>query len=369
MFSHVFTPLDVGGTRLKNRLTMAPLYLGYAGLEGVVTPGMLEHYALMARSGVALVVVENASVDHPVASGSPRELRADTDGSIAGLTRLAQTIKAEGAVACLQVHHGGRFSRAAPQPVAPSAVPVGERMPRALEAGELPGIARKFADTARRAQECGFDMVELHGGTGYLLSEFISPRTNLRTDEYGGSLENRCRFPLEVIAAVRAAVDVPVGYRFLADEWLPDGLTLAESCRAAHLLEAGGLAYLSVMGGTYESWPLPEVLAASEKPGYMAYLAAAVKAAVSVPVVAAGRIDSGELAERLLAEGEADLIGLARVLWADPQWPEKVRDGREDEIIHCDCEDACLKMIGANRPALCARWPREKHEAWKDKVS
>jgi NADPH2 dehydrogenase len=99
----IFTPLDVGGIRLKNRLTMAPLYLGYAGLEGVVTPGMLEHYALMARSGVALVVVENASVDHPVASGSVRELRADTDGSIAGLTRLAQTIKAEGAVACLKM--------------------------------------------------------------------------------------------------------------------------------------------------------------------------------------------------------------------------------------------------------------------------
>ncbi len=369
MFAHIFSPLDVGGVEFKNRLTMAPLYLGYAGLEGAVTPGLLEHYALMARSGVAMVVVENSSIDHPVASGSPRELRADTDDCIPGLERLARTIKDEGALACLQVHHGGRFARAAPQPVAPSAVPVGERMPRALETAELPHIAQKFADTARRAQQAGFDMVELHGGTGYLLSEFISPRTNLRTDEYGGSLENRCRFPLEVIDAVRAAVDIPVGYRFLADEWLPDGLTLTESCEAAKLLEARGLAYLSVMGGTYESWPRPEIVAASEKPGYMASLAAAVKTVASIPVIAAGRIDSGELAERLLVEGATDLIGLARVLWADPEWPAKVREGREGEIIHCDCQDACMKLIGSGRPALCARWPHDKHEAWKGKVA
>ena len=362
MFPHLFSPLQVGGRELKNRLVMAPLYLGYAGVEGAVTPGLLEHYALMARSGVALIVVENSSIDHPVASGAMRELRADTDGCIEGLARLAHTIKSEGALACLQVHHGGRYSRAAPEPVAPSAVPVFGRMPRALEAGELPGIAQKFADTARRARQAGFDMVELHGGTGYLLSEFVSPRTNLRTDEYGGSLDNRCRFPLEVIQAVKAAVDIPVGYRFLADELLPDGLTLAESCEAAKLLETGGLAYLSVMGGTYESWALPEVAEASQKPGYM------VKAAVTTPVIAAGRIDSGELAEGILAQGKADLIGLGRVLWADPEWPAKVREGREHEIIHCDCQDACNKLIAQNKPALCARWPREKYQAWKEKV-
>ena len=370
MFNCLFSPLEVGGLLLKNRLTMAPLYLGYAGLEGAVTPGLLEHYQLMARSGVALVVVENSSIDHPVASGAFRELRADTDDRIDGLARLARAIKDEGAVACLQIHHGGRFSRAAPEPVAPSAVPFGGRTPRALEAEELSGIARKFAETAVRAKTAGFDMVELHGGTGYLLSEFISPHTNHRADAYGGSLENRCRFPLEVIDAVKRAIgDMPLGYRFLAEDYLPDGLRLEESSRAAGLLEAGGLAYLSVMGGTYESWGLPEVAAAGEKPGYMAYLAAAVKAAVGIPVIAAGRIETGELAERILADGQADLIGLARVLWTDPEWPAKVRDGREDEIIHCDCQDACNKAIAQNRPALCARWPRDKYEAWKGKVA
>jgi NADPH2 dehydrogenase len=368
VFAQLFSPCEIGGLRLRNRLTMAPLYLGYAGVEGAVTPGLLEHYALMARSGVALVVVENASVDHPVASGTLRELRADTDDAVEGLARLVQAIKSEGALACLQLHHGGRYSRAAAPPVGPSAVPAFGRPVRALEAAELPGIVRKFADAARRAEKAGFDMVELHGGTGYLLSEFISPRTNLRSDEYGGSLANRCRFPLEAIQAVRAAVDVPVGYRFLADEWLAGGLTLAESCPAAELLQTGGLAYLSVMGGVHESYGLSEVIAAGRKPGYMVYLAAAVKAAVGIPVVTAGHIESGELAEGILADGKADLIGLARVLWTDPEWPAKVRDGREDQIIHCDCQDACVKLNAANKPALCARWPHDKYQAWKEKV-
>ncbi len=369
-FNRLFSPLEVGGIKLKNRLTMAPLFLGYAGEAGIVPPVLLEHYRLMARSGVALVVVENASVDHPVASGSTRELRADTDQCMDGLIQLARTIKQEGALASLQLNHAGRFAKAAPQPVAPSAVPAFGRTPRELDAHELPGVSQKFAESAQRAHAAGFDMVELHGGTGYLLAEFISPRSNRRTDEYGGSLENRCRFPQEVICTVKAAVgDFPVGYRFLADEWLPDGLTLEESCRAAKLLVATGLAYLSVMGGTYESFGLPQVIEKSQKPGYMVSLAAAVKAAVKVPVIAAGRIDSGALAERILADGEADLIGLARVLWADPEWPSKVRESREDEIVHCDCLDACNKLVAANKAAVCARWPREKLRAWKEKVA
>jgi 2,4-dienoyl-CoA reductase-like NADH-dependent reductase (Old Yellow Enzyme family) len=368
-FPHLFSPLRVGGLELKNRLAMAPLFLGYAGPTGTATPTLLEHYRLMARSGVGLVVVENASIDHPVASGSLLELRADTDECVEGLTGLARTIKDEGAVACLQLNHAGRYAKAAPEPVAPSAVAAFGRTPRALEAAELPGVAQKYAEAARRARRAGFDMVELHGGTGYLLAEFISPRTNLRTDEYGGPLENRCRFSLEVIAAVKEVVgDLPVGYRFLAEEWLPGGLTLAESCRAASLLEPAGLAYLSVMGGTYDSFGTPPVLEMSGRPGYMVPLAAAVKAAVGIPVMAAGRIDSGELAERVVAEGQADLLGLARVLWADPEWPSKVRDGREDEIIRCDCQDACNKAVASGKAALCAKWPREKYQVWKEKL-
>jgi hypothetical protein len=194
MYPHLFSTITIQGLTLKNRITMAPLYLGYAGEGGTVGEMVLEHYRLMAKSGAALIVVENATVDHPAGSGSTRTLRADTDDNLDGLKRLAGTIKEQGALACLQINHAGRFAHATDQPVAPSAVNTFGRMPRELEKNEIDRIVDKFADAAARARTAGFDMVELHGGTGYLLAQFLSPRTNRRSDEYGGNLENRQAF-------------------------------------------------------------------------------------------------------------------------------------------------------------------------------
>jgi len=370
MYSHLFSKITVGGKELKNRLTMAPLYLGYAGEGGTVSELFIDHYRLMAKSGVGMVVVENATIDHPTGSGSNRTLRADTDDNLAGLTKLAATIREQGAVACQQINHAGRFSPMSNPALAPSSVQTFGRMPRALTKEEMQKIAKKFAEAALRVKKAGFDMVELHGGTGYLLSSFVSPRTNKREDEYGGSLENRQRFPLEVVQEVKTAVgDFPVGYRFLADEWLPDGLKLSESVQYAKALAASGVAYISVMGGTYESFFLPDVIQASRKEGYMADLAAAVKKAANVPVITAGRISTEALAESVIAEGKADLIGFARVLWADPEWPSKVKQGRESEIIHCapDCDDTCTKLVTKGKIAFCVRWPHDKLQEWKGK--
>jgi 2,4-dienoyl-CoA reductase (NADPH2) len=160
-----------------------------------------------------------------------------------------------------------------------------------------------------------------------------------------------------------------VGYRFLADEWLPDGLTLAESRPFAVALAGAGIAYISVMGGTYESFGLEAVVARSRMQGYMLDLAAAIRAEVNVPVIAAGRLATGAFAEQAIADGRTDLIGLARVLWADPDWPHKVREGREDAIVHCDpdCGDACMQMVMKGRPAFCVAWPAEKMKVWKAK--
>jgi 2,4-dienoyl-CoA reductase (NADPH2) len=370
MYENLFSEIAVGGLTLKNRLTMAPLYLGYAGEGGSVGDMLLEHYRLMAASGVAMVVVENATVDHPAGSGSNRTLRADTEDNLDELKRLAATIQQAGAKACLQINHAGRFAHATPEPVAPSAVDTFGRMPRALERAEIDAVIDKFADAAARAKRAGFDMVELHGGTGYLLAQFLSPHTNKRSDDYGGSLENRGRFAMHVLSRVKAAVGaLPVGYRFLADEWLPDGLHLEESVQFAGRLAQAGIAYISAMGGTYESFFLPEMVEKSKKEGYMLDLASAVREKVNVPVVAAGRLATGELADRAIAEGKADLIGLARVLWADPEWPKKVREGREADIIHCrpECGDACTQMVMKGRPAFCVAWPAEKMKAWKAK--
>jgi len=371
----IFSRFNLGGIELKNRLIMAPLFLGYAAEGGKVSSLMLDHYRLMAKSGVAMVVVEGATIDYPLGCGSAFVIRGDTDDNLAGLTELAAAIKTEGAVSCLQLNHVGRFlppGSPAGRPVAPSAVAAMGQEPKALSRPEIKDIVKQFAGAAARAKKAGFDAVELHGGTGYLLSQFASPRTNIREDEYGGTAENRRRFGLEVLAAVKAAVgDVPVGYRFLADEWLPDGLSLEESIPHAQALGDAGVAYLSVMGGTYESFFLPEVVEKSKKAGYMVELAEAIKKQVSVPVITAGRVSTGALAEQIITEEKADLIGLARVLWADPQWPEKVKTGAEDDIVQCDpkCGDTCMQLIMMGKPAFCVRWPVEKQKEWKAKVN
>jgi 2,4-dienoyl-CoA reductase (NADPH2) len=368
MYSNLFSPLTIGGRQLENRIVMAPLYLGYAGEGGTVSPLLLEHYRLMARSGAAMITVENAAVDFSRGRGSGRTLRIDTDENLGGLSRLADAIKSEGPLACIQINHAGRFA-AVRDPVAPSAVETFGRTPRALSVEEMGNIRDQFADAARRAQSAGFDMVELHGGTGYLLAQFLSPRTNRRSDEYGGSLENRLRFPLEVLSAVRnAAGEYPVGCRLLADEFMPDGLRLEESQEAARALAGAGLSYLSVMGGTYESFAKPEIIERSRTEAYMADLSAAVKNHVRIPVETAGRIASGQTAENLIQQGKADLIGLARVLWADPEWPRKVREGREEEIVPCDpnCGDVCMQLVMKGKPAYCVQWPPEKTRRFKE---
>jgi 2,4-dienoyl-CoA reductase (NADPH2) len=181
-------------------------------------------------------------------------------------------------------------------------------------------------------------------------------------------IQNRMRFPVEVVQRVKDLVgDFPVGYRFLADEWLPDGLGLEESKVLAATLAENGVAYLSVMGGTYESFYLPEIVKKSRRPGYMVSLAHAVKKEVPVPVITAGRISTPARAEKILKDNKADLIGLARMLWVDPQWPAKARRGQDRAILNCNTKcDACMQLAMQGKPAICPRWKKEKRTAYKD---
>jgi 2,4-dienoyl-CoA reductase (NADPH2) len=362
----LFKSKSIGGLRLKNRITMAPLYLGYAAEGGRVSPLLEAHYRMMAQSGAAMIVVENSSIT-PAGSGSSRTLRCDHDRYVGGLAIIAATIKEQRCRAALQINHAGRFARSA-EPVSASDVPAFGRTPRALLKKEITTIQKQFARAAQRVQKAGFDLVELHGGTGYLLSQFVSPRTNLRNDAYGGSIENRIRFPIETLKRVKDQVgDFPVGYRLLADEWLPGGLTVADAGVLASALAGNGVAYLSVMGGTYESFFLPDVVKKSRRPGYMVALAQAIKAAVKVPVIAAGRISSPARAEAILRDNKADLIGLARMLWVDPHWPQKARRGDDRKILNCNTKcDACLQLVMKGQPAICPRWPKEKRAAYRE---
>ncbi len=364
-YPNLFRPLKLNGLKLKNRITMAPLYLGYAALGGKTSVLLLDHYKLMAQSGAALIVVENSSIT-PKGSGSPRTIRCDHDRYLKGLESLAGVIKRENTLAALQINHAGRFAHVA-EPVAPSAVPAFNNMPRALTKKEITTIQKQYAKAALRVKKAGFDLVELHGGTGYLLAEFVSPRTNRREDDYGGAIENRIRFPLEVLKRVKDLVgDFPVGYRFMADEWLPDGLHVEESAVLAKALEEAGIAYISVMGGTYESFFLPETIKKSRRPGYMVSLAGFIKKDVKVPVITAGRISTPALAESILKEKKADLIGLARMLWVDPEWPLKARQGRDRSILKCSPKcDACLQLVMKGKPSLCPRWQKEKRKKYR----
>lgn len=365
VYKNLFKPLKISGLKLKNRITLAPLYLGYAAAGGKVSPLLLYHYKEMARSGAALIMIENASVS-PDGSGSDRTIRCDHNRYIPGLEKLALTIRDEQSCAGLQINHAGRFAHVA-EPVAPSAVPAFNRTPRALTKKEIRTIQKQFAAAALRVKKAGFDLVELHGGTGYLLAQFVSPRTNRRSDGYGGPIENRIQFPLEVLKRVKDTVgDFPVGYRFLADEWLPDGLGLKESKVLAKALEKQGIAYLSVMGGTYESFFLPDIIRKSKKPGYMVSLAGAIKKEVRVPVIAAGRISTPAKAESILTNEKADLIGLARMLWVDPQWPQKAESGADRSILKCSPKcDVCFQLVLQAKPAICPRWSKEKRALYR----
>jgi 2,4-dienoyl-CoA reductase-like NADH-dependent reductase (Old Yellow Enzyme family)/nucleotide-binding universal stress UspA family protein len=388
-FPHLFEPFVIPPVHLKNRITMAPLFTGYGHPDGTVSKLALEHYNEVATGGVAMIVVANAVVD-PRGTLSKHSLRADDDRFLPGLSRLAKTIKEQGSAAVLQINHGGRFAKGKTL-YAPSSVPIRDidisgfyksalksldiqeqwailseaikrPRPKEMSVEDIERIIAAYARAATRARKAGFDMVEIHGGTGYLPVQFLSRRTNKRKDRYGGELENRMRFPIKLTEAIKDAVgsDFPVGYRFLADEWLPDGFSLDEAKVFAQRLSALRIAYLSVTAGTYESFAIPEVARKSHELGYTVYLARQIKEVVDTPVITTGRIATPELAEEILREKKADLIGLARPLFADPQWPQKARTGQEDAIVYCEDCGICFQLIVADRPALCPQWDKAK---------
>ncbi|KGO32771.1 hypothetical protein JT06_18500 [Desulfobulbus sp. Tol-SR] len=366
----LFSPLRINRAVFKNRIMMTPLYLGYANPDGTVSSLLLDHYREMAASGAAAIVVEHTGVD-PSGLGSPYMLRIDDARFIPGLSNLARAIQAEGALAFLQLNHTGRYAYT-PERLAPSPVKTGDVVPQKMTQKDIEQVVRAFAAGAGRAREAGFDGVEIHGGTGYLIVQFLSPRTNHRTDQYGGTLQNRMRFPLEVVDAVlkEAGQDYPVGYRFLADEWLPDGLHPEETAVYARELENRRVAYLSVMAGTYDAFVLPEYQQREKEEAYMAHFASEIKKAVSgTPVVTAGRIQSPETAERILQESAADLIGLARVLLADPLWPQKAQGIVPGPIVACEpaCS-LCMRRTMKGKPAFCSQWDKERREAFLKRV-
>ncbi len=296
---------------------------------------------------------------------TPSSLQLDGDWYVAGHNELVEVVHSWGAKIALQLNHAGSRTHLASlegrQPVSSSPVArfwLGEDRypePKPLSIGEIYVIIERWAEAAARARQAGYDLVELHGAHGYLIAQFLSPYFNRRTDEFGGSLENRMRFLLELFKRVKQMVgnDYPVGVRLSADEFWPGGITLDESTITARTLEEAGAAYIDIGSGTFESHHRSVDIMRYAEDWKLPMCAAIKKAVMNIPTIAGGNFRNPSFCEQVLADGKADFIGLARELYADPEWPNKARDGRVEDIRRCVSCNECLRtsMKGAGRPS------------------
>ena len=357
-FPQLFEPGFIGSLKIKNRIVMPPMGTQFATDSGAVTDRTIQHYVRRARGGVGLIIVEFTCIDYPRGKGHTCQLALHDDKLIAGHANLVEAVHAEGAKISIQLHHAGgnTLTRRTEglELVAPSPIPSRpiQDQPRILGVDEISVLVEKFAQAVERARIAGYDSVELHGAHGYLMSEFMSPYINKRTDAYGGSLEKRMRFPLEVIQRSKELVgeDFPITMRISGQEFVPGGRSIEESKLVGKMLEEAGLAALHVSASvdTDFDWAVDPIYAPQ---GRKVHLAAAIKEAVNIPVITVGVIREPNFAEKIIAEGKADFVAVGRGLLADPDWPKKAGDGRAETIRKCfSCNycDAVRNTAGMN---------------------
>jgi 2,4-dienoyl-CoA reductase-like NADH-dependent reductase (Old Yellow Enzyme family)/thioredoxin reductase len=356
--NRLFEPVRLGPLTLKNRLVMAPMGTCLDN-GGFITDDTVAYYRRRAEGGVGAITVEGCLVSSDTLGPEPR---ISAGKYLPGLRELVETLRPYDVTVGVQLMHPGRQVVQGPS-VAPSAVPLNSASPtpHELTGPEIARIVDDYARAAERARDAGFDFLEVHGAHGYLPSNFLSPRHNRRADAYGGSLENRARFSIQVARAIIDAVDLPLVWRLNGIDAEPDGFDLESATAVARMLEHAGVAAISVTSGTWLT--LHQTLAPMSVPrGHMRHLAAAVKRAVSVPVMAVGRLDDPALAEDIVAAGEADLILLGRGLIAEPDWPRLVHDGQLDELRPCIACNACVDLVGRGERARCSVNPEVGRE-------
>lgn len=373
-YPHIFQPGMIGGVTIRNRIVMPPMAMNYSESDGSVTDRNVRYYRERARGGVGLVIVEGAFIDK---TGKQRAhgMGVSEDRFIPGLRRLADAIRSAGAVPAMQVNHNGKLAQSKSTgypPIAPSAIAnrANDEIPHALSLEEVRYMVESFAAAAWRVAEAGFGIVEIHGAHGYLIQQFLSPLTNHRQDEYGGSFLNRARFALEVVRAVRKRVgpNFPITFRMSATEFEEDGYTTGEAGALACMLEAEGIAALHVSAGSNETpYSTAQVIQPMYfEPGNLAKYARIIKDQVKIPVIAVGRINHPSVAEAVLARGDADFVATGRALTADPHWPRKAREGITDEIRQCiACNVGCIGRLILNVPIKCTQnpWVGTEYEA------
>ena len=359
-YPNIFKPITVNRTTFKNRVVMTPMGTNYGEPDGQMSYQHINYYRLRAKGGTGLIIVENANVDFPTGSNGTSQIRIDHDSFMPRLYKLTDTIHDEGGMVAIQINHAGASAssaRTGVQPVSSSNVPSkdGGEEPRPLTKEEMEVIVKKYGEAAKRAVTAGFDAVEVHCGHSYLISQFLSPIYNKRTDEFGGSPENRARFGRMVLEEVRKQVGpfTPILCRISADEMLPGGNTLEDCLEYLQYFDEFVDVY-NVSAGLNQSLQY-QIDSNCYADGWRSYMAKAVKEKYGKPVITMGNIRSPKVANEILERGDADFIGIGRGLIADPDWVNKAEFGCEDDIRKCiSCNIGCAgNRIGNNRPIRC----------------
>ena len=366
MFPNLFSPAKIGTLTLKNRILKAPQSSGMSNMDGTVSERLVRYYRDQAAGGAGCIVVEYAYVDDIGAKSAHCHLGISSNEHIPGLAWLAENIREMGAAPAIQIEHCGRQKFLGTQPIcAPSALPWPklwdqygvQAVPHVLTIEEIQDIVHAFGDSALRAKKAGFELVEIHGAHGYLLTNFFSPHTNHRTDLYGGSLENRMRIYVEIVQDVRKKVgpDFPVTIRLSGTDYEPDGFPIEDTIAMAKVLEREGIDAFHISGGDHHTM-IHQVSPMAMSLCHNTWAAEAIKKEVSVPVIASGSITLPEYAEEIIASGKGDFVGLGRPLWADPEWPNKAAADHPEDIRPCiRCNEGCLERTFFNYKAItCA---------------
>ncbi|MDV6252961.1 FAD-dependent oxidoreductase [Vibrio sp. EA2] len=369
MLNHVFSPISIGNMVVKNRLVVPPMVSNYANEDGTCTEQFISYHEEKAKGGWGLIIVEDYKIN-PEAGGFVKLPGLWDDSQIESHQQLTERVHQHGAKIAAQIYHAGRETCAeitGVQPVAPSAIPdpVVNAMPRELSVEEIQQLVEQFGDTALRAKKAGFDAVEIHGAHGYLVNQFMSPFSNKRIDQYGGTILNRARFALEIIANIRSKVgtDFPLIYRMSVNEFVEGGLTTEDSKVISMLLENAGIDLIHASNGVYAS---TETIIPPTAVGHAwsANISEELKKVVSIPVIAVGRINDPLIAESVLRSKQADLISMGRGSLADPHLPNKAQAGQFDDIIRCiGCLQGCIQRNAQQLPIKCLVNPMTGHES------
>ena len=358
-FPNLFSPLDVGNVRLKNRIIAAPMTYPILTSDGCLTPEAMAFYELRAKGGAAVVTVSELIVDGKMGKYYPVQVTIDAPNAKDSLASAARTVRKHGAIASMELSHGGMFALTD----GPAWGPVdvfedGRQTVQKMTSAMISGVLESYAKAAKLCREAGFEMLLIHAGHGWLLEQFLSPALNTRDDEYGGSLENRARLGLEVISAVRSAVGTgfPLELRISAQEYLEDGYSSEDIIAFAKMAE-GKIDLLQVSTGSHKgSFDKTHLSMFSERGANVRY-AEEIRKHVNVPVSTIGALNEPQMLEDIIASGRADAVVMARALLADPYLPRKALEGRDDEIVRCCRCFTCMAERLLTGLRICALNP------------